>query len=91
MALFTFILEIGGGTYISQYAGRSAEQALKKWASTEPSGLARLTGAQATAIRQQIGNEQLISIEGVQNVWCITASIGRRLAVLNVIKSSPAR
>lgn len=87
MALFTFVLEFDGGTYISQFRAPSARRAMAQYSS-------RIVRNRAvpTALRKGLANalsvEHPVAIEGMRNVWCCSASIGRKLALLNVVATA---
>lgn len=89
--LFTFILDHAGGTYLSQYKGRTANEALRAWLAREPAKLealikSRFAGRLARAWAEGDG---LVALSAVTNVWCRTALLPRGLALLNIIKTSP--
>jgi hypothetical protein len=88
MALFTVILEFGGGTYISQIRSASVRGTVCKYASQlvedqEIPGTAAKKSL-AAVLRQDIP----ISITGVHNVWCCSASVGKKFALLNIIQTA---
>jgi len=88
MALFTFLLEFDGGTYISQFRAPSARRAVAQYSAH----LVRNTAVPTRALRRRLANalsaEQPVAIEGGRNVWCCSASIGKRLALLNVVATA---
>ena len=89
--LFTFILDHAGGTYLSQYRGRTANEALRAWLTREPAKLealikSRIAGRIARAWAEGDG---LVALSAITNVWCWTAALPRGLALLNIIKTSP--
>ena len=89
MALFTAILEFDGGTYVSQLRSASAQDAASKYASrlvknkTVP-GPAETMQSLAIALSQ----DSPVSIVGVRNVWCCSASVGKTL--LSSTSSKPS-
>lgn len=88
--LFTFVLDYAGGTYVSQYRGRSRREALLRWLAGEPRTLEELVkhpiSHQLAAALAERG--RLVPLEGLQNAWCCSASLPRGLALLNVIKTA---
>jgi hypothetical protein len=88
MALFTVVLEFGGGTYISQFKARSPHAAAVKHAThlisikdmSTPSDRRRLAG--------RLSLEEPIAIQGIRNVWCCTASVGRKFALVNIVATA---
>ncbi len=85
MALFTFVLEFDGGTDISQFRAASPRRAVSQY----PSHLLRNKAVSTPAVRRRIADallaEKPVAIEGVRNVWCCSASIGERLALLKIV------
>ena len=85
MPLFTVILEFDGGTYISQFQARSAQRAAANCASH----LVGIKGMSTPANRKRLARcllrERPIAIQGVRNVWCCSASIGKKLALVNIV------
>jgi hypothetical protein len=88
MALFTFLLEFDGGTYISQFRAPSARRAVAQY----PLHLVRNTAVLTVVLRRRLADalsaERPVAIEGVRNVWCCSASIGKRHALLNVVATA---
>jgi hypothetical protein len=88
MALFTFVLEFDGGTYISQFRAPSAHKAVAEYLSR----LLRDKGVATFPIRRRLAAalsaETPVTIEGVRNVWCCCASMGKRFALLNIVATA---
>ncbi len=90
-ALFTFILDYRGGTYIRQMAGRSLKRAIQEWAeSLQASEIYRLGNSGKQDLVSALNDEQPIPIEGVQNVWCFSVVARGQLALINIVKTEPA-
>ncbi len=85
MLLFTVIVEFDGGTYISQFRGRSAQCAAANYAAH----LVGIKGMSTLANRKRLASclsrERPVAIQGVRNVWCCSASIGKKLALVNIV------
>lgn len=85
MALFTMILEFDGGTYISQFQASSPDDAAVKHADY----LVGLNGMSTPTIRRRLADRlslrRPVAIEGVRKVWCCSASIGKKLALVNIV------
>jgi hypothetical protein len=91
MALFTFVLDYKGGTYISQVSARTLKQATVKWAEglevEEMYGLG--AASKIKLIREMKGDEDKPALlNGLKNVWCQTSLIRGRGALINIIKTS---
>ena len=87
MPLFTVLLEFDGGTHVSQFRAVSPRAAAVKHAS-------HVIGNKAIAplvLRKRLAKDLLedipIKIEGVRNVWCCSAVVGRKLALVNIIET----
>jgi hypothetical protein len=88
MALFTVILEFDGGTYISQFRASSPHDAAVKHADH----VVKLNGMSTPRIRKRLGGqlsvETPVAIEGMRKVWCCSASVVRKLALVNVVATA---
>ena len=85
MVLFTVILEFDDGTYISQFQASSPDDAAVKHADY----LVGLNRMGTPTIRRRLADrlslERPVAIEGIRKVWCCTASIGKKLALVNIV------
>lgn len=86
MGLFTFLLEYDGGTYISQVRGNSPSAALKKW--TAEFRVAGLTKARREELVRGLTGDVLTAISGARGVWCLSATCGRKLALMNIVETT---
>ena len=88
MELFTVILEFDGGTYISQFQATSPQDAAMKHADY----LIGLNGMSTPETRKQLASclsvDMPIAIEGVRNVWFCSTSLGRKLALVNIVATA---
>jgi hypothetical protein len=88
MALYTFIMEYAGGTYISQVKAPSPKSACVKWAQklgdTEVEGL----GPKGrNSLIEQMKEESPVALGGVSNVWCNSALVRGELALINLVRT----
>lgn len=88
MALFTVVLEFGGGTYVSQFKAASAHAAAAKHAAHLISLKGMSTPSDRTRLAERLSVEQPIAIRGIRNVWCCSASVGRKFALVNIVATS---
>jgi hypothetical protein len=88
MALFTLILEFDGGTYISQFRAASVVRVVARYPSQLLSNRAVFTLAVRKRLAAAFSAENPVAIEGVRNVWCCSASIGKRFALLNIVATA---
>jgi hypothetical protein len=93
MRLYTVILEYDGGTYISQVRASDETEAVKAWAKVfwEENYIPKTSRYLANAVYKEIQNDWIkpIALSGVVAVWCLTASFRRKIALLNIVKTSP--
>lgn len=83
-ALYTFVMEFLGGTYVHQGVGESPELALRAWlhiACEEEFewGIHRLE------LLKQLADEAAVPIEGLRNVWCLSGMASDHLFLIHII------
>jgi len=88
MALFTVILEFGDGTYISQFKAASANAAAVKHAAHLIGVKGMCTPSNRKRLADCLSLEQPIAIQGIRNVWCCSASVGRKFALVNIVATA---
>jgi hypothetical protein len=88
MALFTVVLEFGGGTYISQFKAASAHAAALKHAAQLIGIKDMSTPSARKRLSDLLSIEQPIAIQGIRNVWCCSASVGRKFALVNIVATA---
>jgi hypothetical protein len=88
MALFTVILEFDGGTYISQFHASSSKKAAMK----HSAHLVGIKGMSTPATRRRLADRLLsevpVAIDGIRRVWCCSASVRKRLALVNIVATA---
>jgi hypothetical protein len=88
MPFYTFILEYKGGTYMSQIMSGSPKSAFVKGAkSMEAVEITGLRWKGKASLIEQMKTNEIASIEGLTNVWCCTALISGRLAIVSIIQT----
>ena len=88
MPLYTFILEYKGGTYLSQASSGSPGTAFVKGAeSLQAVQVTGLGNKGKASLIEQMKTNKITPIAGLTNVWCNTALINGRLAIVNVIRT----
>ena len=89
MALYTFVLEHGGGTFISQVASSDVQQAFASWIERMRAELASdgISMSVWKAFADADG-EDLVAVNGLKGVWCASAIVDEVLALLNVISTN---
>jgi hypothetical protein len=88
MALFTVVLEFDGGTYISQFQATSAHNAAVKHAAHLIGNKEMSTLLNRRRLADRLSVEPPVAIEGVRNVWCCSASVGKKFALVNIVATS---
>ena len=86
---FTFVLELHGGTYVSQSPGRTARDALRRWCARRHEPLVSQFGA-VTVFDMLSGFEsaELVAVDGVQGVWSAAVTVEGVLALVHVIRTA---
>ncbi len=81
MALFTFVLDYCGGTYLSQVESEDFTAAPRRWANELNFG----KGAQSvkTQLMPLIDLETPVPVEGLVNTWCLTFTVQNKLAIVH--------
>jgi hypothetical protein len=86
--LFTVLMEFEGTTSASQVKASSADDALRLWAlRLSESGCYGLSGPAARQLQIALATDGMEGIDGLANVWCTTATVGERLAILHIVKT----
>jgi hypothetical protein len=91
VALYTFIMEFMGGTYISQIKEKSLNRACRKWARTLNVREIKGLGPKSHALLIQEMKDKInqpVPLNSTQNVWCTSALMMRRWALINIVKTS---
>jgi len=86
-SLFTVILEYGGGTYISQVRATNRRTALFAWLKLLPKERFPGIGKLATEALRRALTEDQVAVNGLKNVWCMSCSLRRGLALINVVQT----
>jgi hypothetical protein len=87
MPLFTILLEFGGGTYVSQVQAASLKGAKDKYClslATQKFG----TGKTRRELAEKLKDDEPTALSDIRNVWCLSVSIGRKLALLNIVSTA---
>ncbi len=91
MKLYTCFFDYDGGTYVVQVQAASPKASLKKWLDELPEFLGLVLGLEeCEKLGEAFKRDTSISrVEGVQSVWCATATVGNQLAVVHLITTEP--
>ncbi len=81
-------MDYEGGTYISQVYASSEKTACRKWAENlEVSRIAGFGTKSKEILINEIEDEEPVSINNVSNVWCSSALIRGKLALVTFIRT----
>jgi hypothetical protein len=90
--LYTVLLELSGTTSVSQVRAASTQMALSQWTGklreSDAYGLSRDTARQLyNAISYLEGIHVPVPLDGLDNVWCVSALVGSELALINIVET----
>src|SRR5688572_26149057 len=89
MPLFTVCLDYAGGTYVSQVRAASPKLACRKWADKWAMEEVPDLGIRGRElVIEQLRSETITPLKGLKNVWCLTAQIHGKLALINLVRTS---
>lgn len=90
--LFTFICEIGGGTYCSQVHAPDPESAVRVWATKirDEAWADNLSTPVADVVINDLDHLNLppAALDGLSGVWCMTGSIDNDHLLVTIVKSA---
>jgi hypothetical protein len=89
MPLFTVLVDLRGGTYVSQVRAGSAGQASLKWADCLEVGAMPGVGpaARRELIRQVRENDKPVRVNGLTGVWCQSHLLRGKLALVHIVST----
>ena len=86
MALYTFILDHGGGTYISQQEGTDLEAAIRAWSGAPALDIGiKLNRQDQAQFKASLTAQNATSLAGARNVWCLSTIVRGELALIHVV------
>jgi hypothetical protein len=88
--LYSIILDFRGGTYISQVTSSTPAGAIKVWASQIDELDARTWRLDVDRLKSLVLEDSLTAINGCKNIWCLSATLGAHLVLINVIQTATA-
>ncbi|MGH1456153.1 MAG: hypothetical protein ACRBDI_05180 [Alphaproteobacteria bacterium] len=86
--LFTFILNYLDGTYISQVREDNLNKAIKLWLDQLDLSSLDIDQNLKDIIIKDFSNENWVTLENMNNVWCQSSTIDDELFLVNVVKTS---
>lgn len=90
MNTYTFVVEIEGGTYVSQVQASNKRAALLAWC--EAVRAEKLLAHRTTRLVNAILRDgpELVALSDLEGAWCFTASFANRLVLGHIILSAGA-
>ena len=87
---YTIVLDYKGGTYIGQSTANSVRQALTKWLSQQSDQELARWKINRDELQDILSSDEPIPLGGCTNVWCLSGSTKRGLALINIIATDQA-
>lgn len=89
MALFTFVLDYAGGTYVSQVNAASWKHAPRAWAEKLQAGEIQGIGSDSLLrLRARVKEEAPVELTGLRHVWCFSILVRGKLALVNYVQTA---
>ena len=87
--LFTMVLDYAGGTYLRQVKAASVEASLRAWAGSDVWNAIPNVKKGARAMGEEFlsDHDAPVPIDGATNVWCSSATVRGRLALVHVVET----
>src|SRR5436190_19720752 len=88
MALYTFVMDYNGGTYIAQVRASSPTIAVGKWArELDQNAVHGIRAKSKAKLIRQMKDEMLSPVTGVLNTWCVSTILLGKLALIHLVKT----
>lgn len=89
MPRYTLVVDFAGGTYVGQVQAASPSEAPTTWAHRLRSeGIPGVGAADLTAIAEGLSGSEPVEVRGLNNVWCISATVDERLVLAHIVHSA---
>jgi len=89
LALFTFLMEFEGGTYLSQIRATSAEAALEKWVhGLDVKKIEGMTAAIKRQFVEWLPEARPVAVDGLKSAWCSGFVSRSRSALVHFIRTT---
>ena len=90
MPLFTISLDFRQGTYLAQVHARTPELAAQRWSrNLDASNIQGLGPSSKHQLIEGMEQEDAAAIDGLKNVWCLSASLRGGFALVHVFQTVP--
>lgn len=90
---YTFVLDVGGGTYMSQNVGNTVINALKVWAESPDAAVIKAFEADdGMKLKRAVDSivaspEGVVPIAGLKSAWFVSLKIDNAAGFLNIIRT----
>ena len=87
MSKYTFVVEIDGGTYLSQIDAEDARRAVPLWCDSfqADAPIGNRSKRLSEAVRRNLSDAEPIPVSGIANTWCFSAMFARKLVLGHVV------
>jgi hypothetical protein len=89
-SFFTVIVEFGGGTYISQVYAAGPAEALTGWIAAQSDADLSSWKLSRIEMTKRFAEDSPHPLDGLQNIWCMSASLVDGPLLVNIIKTVSA-
>lgn len=90
-SLYSIILDWGGGTYISQIKAANNNRVIEKWLSKFNFSELAVSEEEFSDFYEDCKKSDLITLEDLKNIWCITSMLQGKLALINIIETNMSK
>jgi hypothetical protein len=90
MKYYTLILELNGGTYISQIHADAVENVLALWVERiSNQDIPEMNEQLKDAFRHELenGSDEPVLLKGLQNAWCSAFSVNDQFFLFNIVET----
>lgn len=90
MALYTYVMDFRGGTYISQVEAEDLHTSTPKWIeaiSKQQNQILYLGTKGLEKLKEELADQNPTLLDSLRNVWCLTAHLHSGFALINVVKT----
>ena len=86
--LFTIVMDWNGGTYIGQVRAGTSRAAISRWAKElDVREIPGFGESSRQSLLEDLGSDPPVLLEGRVNVWCATALVRGKLALVNIVRT----
>ena len=83
--MYTFVLELDGGTFLSQISAATLTEALEGYLAMIRADCPNDDAGAAAFLAHEWKNDSPVPVSGLNGVWCLSASCEEHEAVMHII------